>query len=427
MSTLAVWVEGVLMGELSTAKDVWRFGYADSWLNAPDRFVLSPRFKLERAVVEDSAEERPTQWFFDNLLSEGGVRHALAQYAKLNEHDSFGLLSRFGEESAGALTLLPPSAPFPEHGEYIALPVERLRKLIAELPEMPLLAVEGEAKMSLAGAQHKMGVRYADGAFALPNGAASSHILKPDNARPQKYPFCPANEHFCMRLAYAAGLPVPNTWLLHLPEPVYVVERYDRRAADNGHIRRLHQNDLCQLLNKWPGYKYESQGGATFEEAYRALDGLRQPAVARERVLRWFLFNYLIGNSDAHAKNLSFMVGPDGLELASFYDLLCVKVYGDDSMAMTVGSQARYGWVDTDAWDIQTKLLGLSVTFVRRLRVEMARMLPIAAKRVLESPEFTGEERAFLGKIVGIIEEHAGWLVEPLKDGQPVRRPDHRA
>ena len=413
MSTLAVWVEGVLMGELSTAKGAWRFGYADAWLNAPLRFVLSPRFKLESGVVEDSGEERPTQWFFDNLLPEGGARQALARYAKLNEHDSFGLLSRFGEESAGALTLLPPGEPFPEHGNYIPLPVERLRRLIAELPEVPLLAVEGEAKMSLAGAQHKMGVRYGDGAFTLPHEAASSHILKPDNARPEKYPFCPANEHFCMRLAHTAGLPVPHSWLLHLPEPVYVVERYDRVVAD-GHVHRLHQNDLCQLLNKWPGYKYESEGGATFEEAYKALGQLRQPAVARERVLRWLLFNYLIGNSDAHAKNLSFMVGPDGFKLAPFYDLLCVKVYGDDSMAMTIGNQTRYGWVDAAAWDTQTKLLGLSAPFIRRLRADMARMLPVAAKRVLKSPEFTDEERAFLGKIVHIVEEHAGWLVEPL-------------
>jgi serine/threonine-protein kinase HipA len=361
--------------------------------------------------VQDSAEERPAQWFFDNLLPEGGIRQALAAYARISERDSFELLSRFGEESAGALTLLPPEQPFPQEGRYLPLPTERLRALIAEMPQVPLIAVDGQAKMSLPGAQHKMGVRFGDGAFSLPQAAASSHILKPDNARVQDYPFCPANEHFCMQLARDVGLPVPQTWLVHLPEPVYVVARYDR-YLDGTKVRRLHQIDLCQLLNKWPGYKYEAQGGASFAEAYAALEQLRQPAVARERALRWLVFNYLIGNSDAHAKNLAFLVSAQGIELAPFYDLLCAKAYGDDTLAMTIGGEVRYGWVTAQAWDAQAKSLGLRPAFLNRMRVSMARALPEIARRLARQDAFTEPERAFLSKVVAVIEQHAGWVLE---------------
>ena len=408
---LSVWVEGALMGALSTRKGVWQFQYAPAWLANERRFTLSPHFPLREEAFADTSEERPVQWFFDNLLPEGGVRQALARYAGLSERDSFGLLARFGEESAGALTLVPAGEDFPEAGRYEPLSVEGLRELLQTQPEIPLIAAQGQLKMSLAGAQHKLGVRWDGETFWLPMGVASSHILKPDNARPQHYPYCPANEHFCMSLARAVGLPAPETVLLHLPEPVYIVARYDR-LADGERVRRLHQIDLCQMLNKWPGYKYEAEGGATFRQAFESATATRQPAVAKGRLLRWLVFNYLVGNSDAHAKNISFLVRSEGLVLAPFYDLLCVKVYGDDTMAMTIGEENRFGWVTQAAWDALAEAIDVRRPFLRRIRVELAKRLPAAAKALLARPEFTAEERRFLERVVGIVEEHAKFVLE---------------
>lgn len=64
---------------------------------------------------------------------------------------------------------------------------------------LPLMASWDEIRMSLAGAQEKLGLRIdADGALFLPEGmAASTHIVKPENAS-LDFPFCPANEFFCM-------------------------------------------------------------------------------------------------------------------------------------------------------------------------------------------------------------------------------------
>lgn len=53
----------------------------------------------------------------------------------------------------------------------------------------------------------------------------------------------------------------------------------------------------------------------------------RSPAVARARLFGWLVFNVLVGNSDAHLKNLSFLVSHEGVQLAPFYDLLSVATY----------------------------------------------------------------------------------------------------
>lgn len=413
---LAIWSEDVRIGELVVERGGWSLAYAADWPTRDSCFPLSPWFPVGESGQIDQGDDRRVEWYFDNMLPEGGVRVALAAFADLDARDTFGLLRRFGEESAGALTLVPSSAAPrpPSADDYAALTNDDLRALIAGLPRVPLLAAQGRAKMSLAGAQHKLGLRLAGNRFFLPSGAsASSHILKPDNARPEHYPFCPANEHFVMSLARAIGIPVPATRLLHLPEPVYVIDRYDR-ALRGGVVRRRHQIDLCQMLNRWPSFKYEADGGATLVDLFAAAELVRQPAAAKAELLRWVVFNYVVGNSDAHAKNVSFLVGHDGFDLGPFYDLLSVRAYGDDSLAMTIGGEDRYGLVTAASWDALADMVGLRPAMVRRVRQEIARDLVRAAPKVLGAArEYTAEERTFLEeRVLAIVREHAAFVME---------------
>jgi serine/threonine-protein kinase HipA len=413
-AALAVWIEGRRVGTLERVEGGFRFLYDSEWLSATKRYPLSPHLPLRSAPFHDGVEDRRVYWFFDNLLPEGGVREALARHARIAPEDVFGFLARFGEESAGALTLLSVDEPFPSSGSYRALSTGELRQLIAELPSVPLIAAGGRARMSLAGAQHKLGLhRTAEGAFLLPEQAASSVVIKPDNVQ-KRFPFCPANEHFCLSLARRVGVAAPPSELLHLPEPLFVVERFDRRVDEAGIVSRLHQIDLCQLLNQWAGRKYESDGGITFQEAFRALDRTRQPAVSRNQLLRWLLYSYIVGNSDAHAKNIAFLLSEKGLVLAPAYDLLCVAVYGDDFdyMAMTVAEEVRYGWVEAEHWDRLGRSIGIAPAFIRRLRQELGSSIPAAARALLEEDaSFSDEEREFLRRVVEVIERHAGYLL----------------
>jgi len=310
------------VGTLQEQAGLWRFQYAPDWLNTPMCFALSPHLPLQAEPLLDGASQRPVQWYFDNLLPEEGQRLLLAGDARLDAADAFGLLAWYGAESAGSVTLLPPDAA-PQSAEPLRpLPDEALQARIRQLPRAPLTQAAIK-RMSLAGAQHKLAVVLQDGALFEPAGATpSTHILKPDHPD-EDYPHSVINEWFVMRLAKRLGLDVPDVHRRYVPSPVYLINRFDRTPGSHGWQRR-HVIDACQLLGLDRSFKY-SQG--SLQNLAALANACRSPAVARPRLFGWLVFNVLVGNSDAHLKNLSFLVSHEGVQLAPFYDLLSVASY----------------------------------------------------------------------------------------------------
>lgn len=236
------------------------------------------------------------------------------------------------------MTLLPAGAPPPTAEPLRPLPDESLQARIRRLPKAPLTH-SAIKRMSLAGAQHKLAVVLQDGALFEPAGATpSTHILKPDHPDGD-YPHSVINEWFTMRLARRLGLDVPEVQRRYVPSPVYLVERFDRVRTATGWQRR-HVIDACQLLGLDRSFKY--QQGSLHTLAALA-DACRSPAVARSRLFGWLVFNVLVGNSDAHLKNLSFLVSHEGIQLAPFYDLLAIAAW--DTPAF-----------DKQGWPAQTRL-----------------------------------------------------------------------
>jgi serine/threonine-protein kinase HipA len=184
--------------------------------------------------------------------------------------------------------------------------------------------------MSIAGAQHKLLVVLQDGQLFEPIGATpSTHILKPDHPSTD-YPASAVNEYVTMRLARAFGLNVPDVHLRYVPDPVYLIARFDRVIAADGVVRRRHIIDACQLLNKARTFKYSGQSLETLKD----IVGLTRNRVAtRQALFRWLLFNIVIGNDDCHLKNLSFLVSHEGIELAPHYDLLSTCAYRTPAFA----------------------------------------------------------------------------------------------
>jgi serine/threonine-protein kinase HipA len=248
------------------------------------------------------------------------------------------LLAWYGAESAGSVTLLPPDAE-PQIVEPLRpLPDNELEARIRQLPKVPLTQAAIK-RMSLAGEQHKLAVALRENALFEPAGATpSTHILKPDHPD-EDYPHSVINEWFVMRLAKRLGLDVPKVHRRYVPSPVYLIDRFDRMVGVQGWQRR-HAMDACQLLGLDRRFKY-SQGSV---ESLAALaNACRSPAVIRPRLFSWLIFNILVGNSDAHLKNLSFLISHEGIQLAPFYDLLSVATY--DSRAF-----------DKKGWPTQTQL-----------------------------------------------------------------------
>ncbi len=310
------------VGTLEEVAGLWSFKYASAWLNNPLGFALSPHLPKTAESLLDGASQRPVQWYFDNLLPEEGQRVLLAGDAKLDTADAFGLLACYGAESAGSVTLLLPDAA-PQVAEPLRpLPDDALEARIRQLPKAPLTHAAIK-RMSLAGAQHKLAVVLQEGALFEPAGATpSTHILKPDHPD-EDYPHSVINEWFVMRLAKRLDLNVPDVHRRYVPSPVYLVDRFDRILDAHGWQRR-HVIDACQLLGLDRSFKY-SQGSMGNLAALAT--ACRAPAVARSRLFGWLVFNVLVGNSDAHLKNLSFLVSHEGVQLAPFYDLLSVATY----------------------------------------------------------------------------------------------------
>lgn len=310
------------IGTLQEVAGLWSFQYSADWLGNPRSFALSPHLPLTEESLLDGATRRPVQWYFDNLLPEEGQRLLLAGDAKLDAADAFGLLAWYGAESAGSVTLLPLDAA-PQTAEPLRpLPDDALDNRIRQLPKAPLTHAAIK-RMSLAGAQHKLAVVLQDGALFEPAGATpSAHILKPDHPD-EAYRHSVINEWFTTRLARRLGLDVPDVHRRYVPSPVYLIDRFDRIREGQGWQRR-HVIDACQLLGLDRSFKY-SQGSV--ENLAALANACRSPAVARSRLFGWLVFNVLVGNSDAHLKNLSFLVSHEGVQLAPFYDLLSVATY----------------------------------------------------------------------------------------------------
>lgn len=321
--TLRVLINGDLVGTLRDAANIWAFRYADSWLESASAFPLAPSIPLKGDWQVDGASVRPVQWFFDNLLPEELMRQVLAKEADVDSTDGFGMLERMGMESAGALVLQADAAMAPEKGTR-PLSWSDLSQRIRNLPRASLNR-DAPKRMSLAGAQHKMVVIFDPRSMELSEplkGTPSTHILKP-NSTAEGYPHSVINETFTMLLAARLGLNVPDVAILYVPEPAFIITRFDRTAGAAEPLR-VHALDGIQLLNEPAFNKYTS---ATLPKLKELIGQCRNKVVARLEVYRWIVFNTMVGNSDAHLKNISFLVDHEGKRVAPFYDLLCTAVY----------------------------------------------------------------------------------------------------
>lgn len=337
---LCVWLDNVLVGRLSEEGNVWRFDYDPSWEGSD----LSPALRRSQQSIIDGASLRPVQWFFGNLLPEEGAKVLLARDALVDAADSFGLLQYYGRESAGALTLLPEGEGMLPPGVQ-PLPDEVLSERIRRLPQVPL-GHDSPKRMSLAGAQHKLAVTLSEEGLFEPVGSEpSTHILKPDHPQPDHYWQTTINEWFVMRLASAVGMDAAEVSIRRVPEAVYLVRRFDRTLRTPP--RRLPVLDGCQMLSLDAVFKYRE---ATSVALNALIDLCVHKADTRARLYRWWLFNLITGNSDAHLKNLSFFGNPDGWELAPHYDLICTSIYaagnawGSDAPVTPPGAMPYNQW-----------------------------------------------------------------------------------
>lgn len=415
VATLSVYWDSVLVGHLTrTGGQELSFQYAETFLSLDHARQVSLSLPLQREILRSP---RAGSWFA-NLLPEGEIRGHVARALGVSERNEFAILQGIGGECAGALQLLPAGAPTQCEGRLIPLPWDELEAKIASFPRPSLLALmvhEGGLRLSLAGAQDKLPVHYADGELALPSGdKASTHLLKISSGR---FPDLVQNELYCMTLAREVGLPVPPTAMAPTRTPILLVERYDRIRQADGGVVRLHQEDFCQALGLPPELKYESEGGPSLIDMFAALGaGSGSPLPDKRALLQWVIFNFIIGNADAHAKNASFLIGrmndPAAPRLAPFYDLVCTEAYDTLSrrLAQKIGGENRPKSVAPRHWERFARAIDVNPKYLRTVGLELCERIeqnaaPLAGRI---GDHYAGA--ATLAKIVQVVGERTSRL-----------------
>ena len=372
---LLVRIDDAVVGRLwLDEKKRFCFQYDSQWLER-SRIHLSLSLPLRPDPFLDD-ESHP---FFANLLPEEKIRAVIARNLGVSLNNDYGLLERIGGDCAGAVSLYPENGEQKrEPGRYRQLSPDELAAIIRELPQRPLLAGEKGIRLSLAGAQKKLPVFFDDEHFYLGYGALpSNYIIKPAI---EDLDSTVENEAFCMALAKEVGLEVPRSFIhQHEDTRVFVVKRYDRvTKADE--TRRLHQEDFCQALGIPPEFKYETEGGPSLAACFNLV---RQRSIRSGKdvlsLLNWVIFNYLIGNSDAHGKNISLLLLPEGPMLAPFYDLLSTRIYAHyglaEGLAMKIGGENDPGVIQKKHWELFAGEVGIKPRLVLTRVVDMAKRI----------------------------------------------------
>jgi serine/threonine-protein kinase HipA len=460
------------------------FTYSDSWRGAPGAYPLSLSMPLAAAEHPHAAIET----FLWGLLPDNEL--ILSRWAKsfhVSARNAFALIGHVGEDCAGAVQFVTPerrdklmSAP-PAETQWLteADVAQRLRALQADVSAWR--APRDTGQFSLAGAQPKTALLFDGQRWGVPSGRTpTTHILKPPTPGFDGHA---ENEHLCLSLARALGLPTANSEVRQFEDvTAIVVERYDRvnismlaarkaalvaakaaeaatlassdepdaaakvaglvaEAADEAasvkslsefakttQVYRVHQEDFCQALRIHPSLKYQNDGGPGPQQIISLLranassaDRSKEQRIpnAKEDDASTFLdaliLNWLIGGTDAHAKNYSLLIGGGGLvRLAPLYDVASILAYPDvdprkAKLAMKIGGAYRLCDVGAPEWRklaAEVRVDGDALT--ERAR-GMAVELPDRLADEVRQMRGAGMDHHVIGKLAGALMDRAAW------------------
>lgn len=382
MTALRVLWDDVEVGRLEPTRGRdYVFSYDPSYLARPNARPISAALPVRS---EAFAADITAAWF-GNLLPEGEIRSHVARRLGVSERNDLALLAAVGGECAGAISVVSvdmPAAPRLQRREPLGW--SELEAMVNRRPRPSLLALiigGGTLRLSLAGAQDKLPVRLDGDALSLPaSDEPSTHLLK---VASDAFPGLVENEFFCLEAARRVGLPVARARMAPTTTPMLLIERYDRVIERGGRVTRLHQEDLCQALGVPTEHKYEAEGGPSFADVFDLVTRIcGRPLIARRDLLRWTLINVLIGNADAHAKNVALIHGAiqdkDPPALAPFYDLVCTAIYPELSrrQAMKIGGESRRERVAARHWQRFAEAANLRPAYLRQEGLALCEAVP---------------------------------------------------
>jgi len=353
---LSVFINGRLSGVLRKASTgAVTFQYSNDWLHWESAFPMSLSLPLRESTYTGNAVIA----VFENLLPDNPtIRQLAAERVRADGTDAFSLLAAIGRDCVGAMQFLPQGLEPGEVGQIDAriLKEEAIETLLKGLGRNPLgMEADDDLRLSLAGAQEKTALLRWKNRWRVPSGSTpTTHILKPAIGQAGNLDLSQSveNEHFCMQLLAALGMPTAATRIESFGDTqALVVERFDRLLTSDKRLLRLPQEDCCQALSILPTRKYETDGGPGLQallELFRASD---EPQIDQRALIKAAIVFWLLAATDGHAKNFSLFLHAKGrFSLTPLYDVMSLQPLFDSGqvrrnqmkMAMAYGDKRHY-------------------------------------------------------------------------------------
>lgn len=364
--------------------------------------------------------------FFEGVLPEEQIRIRIAKKYQISPLNIFKLLEAIGGECAGAISLNRDDLVQQNANKAIFFSKEGIINRGQALADYPL-GIQNDLRLSLAGAQDKLAVREEKGlvdqhgvpteTYSLFGAKPTTHIIKPHIRGVEDSSL---NEFFCMKLGKRIQLPVAEVelWSAKTDLHVLAVKRFDRFEDKKGITLKRHQEDLCQALSIFSSDKYEDGQSNTKKKTpsiQKAFDVIRNTSLSvaldERNFLNFMIFNFLIGNCDAHGKNVSFLHEKVYEEkaivrLAPFYDLLCTTVYPNLSrkMAMRIGKKSNIDEINEKQWKALAEEININQTFLLKQLKRTSEEVYTQAQNLKKELESANLNAPIFDKIISTIQ-----------------------
>jgi serine/threonine-protein kinase HipA len=386
------------------------FIYDEAWRASDDAYPLSLSMPLVGAEYEHGRIE---PWLWGLLPDNEAILARWAQRFHVSARNAFALLAEVGEDCAGAIQLVRPErlnenvGDDSEQVDWLteADVAERLRILREDQAAWRIARDHGQ--FSLAGAQPKTALLFYGQRWGIPSGRTpTTHILKPPIVAFDGHA---ENEHLCLTVARALGLPSARSQVLRFDDEIaIVIDRYDR-VRSNGTVHRLHQEDLCQALGLPPTKKYQNEGGPSPAEMIEVIRGSSsEPQEDAWTFARALILNWLIGGTDAHSKNFSMLIGGGRrARLAPLYDVASALPYDFDPkrlrLATKIGGNYPLEDIGPRQWRKFAAEVRLPADEVMDACVAMARELPAALTESSNKAKAQGLAHRIIPKMIELL------------------------
>lgn len=318
-TTAIVSRQGVRVGNIEQASQESIFAYSANYQpsSLPGEGIATTLPLEEGPFITPGKAQHP---FFANLLPEGFRLEAIRHRRRLAAGDAFGLLLETGADTVGDIEVTANGKP--------SIPRETVRSF-AEVSFQDWLELDLESPSAVAGVQPKLSAAR----LTFPVRLGGPSLIK---LAPARFPGLIENEATILKMAQRCGIETVRNSVVQdrTGTKALLVARFDRTATGKRHVE-----DGCQLCNVYPESKYDLRMRDIVEAVRRVS---MAPLLDTRRIFEQYLFGWIVGNNDLHAKNFSVVADTNGgLTLSPAYDIVSIFPYPGQTtrMALKMGSK----------------------------------------------------------------------------------------